>query len=216
MVLSGICLGFNWIFLFEGYKYSLAISSLCNYIAPIAVVFISALFLKEKLNIKQILCIVMAFIGMLMITGVFDNSESVNINAVINGTLAALGFIGLVILNKKLTDIEALEKTLIQLFFSALTVLPYVMLKNGFPTTFDLRSTLIVILLGLLHTGVAYICYFGSINILPSRTIAILGYLEPVLNVLLGFLIFHENMNLMGIIGAIIIITSSIANELLN
>ena len=214
LALSGIALGLNWVFLFAGYRYGIAISSLCNYMAPVIVVVITSLFYKEKINLKQILCIVMAFVGMLMLLGIFEGNSAVDIRCVLYGSLAAIGFVILVLINRRLQDIRPLEKTFVQLLFSALIVLPYVYFNGGFPKAFDLRSTVLVMILGFLHTGVAYICYFSSIDVLPAQSIAVLGYLEPVLNLLIGALILHEKIGITGIIGALLIILASIGNEM--
>ena len=214
LALSGIALGLNWVFLFAGYRYGIAISSLCNYMAPVIVVVITSLFYKEKINLKQILCIVMAFVGMLMLLGIFEGNSTVDMRCVLYGSLAAIGFVILVLINRRLQDIRPLEKTFVQLLFSALIVLPYVYFNGGFPKAFDLRSTILVLILGFLHTGVAYICYFSSIDVLPAQSIAVLGYLEPVLNLLIGALILHEKIGITGIIGALLIILASIGNEM--
>ena len=51
LLLSGGALGFNWILLFESYRYtSVAVSTLCYYLAPILVILASPLVLKEKLT----------------------------------------------------------------------------------------------------------------------------------------------------------------------
>ena len=214
LALSGIALGLNWVFLFAGYRYGIAVSSLCNYMAPVIVVVIASLFYKERINLKQILCIVMAFVGMLLLLGIFQGNSTVDMRCVLYGSLAAIGFVILVLINRRLHDIRPLEKTLIQLLFSALIVLPYVYFNNGFPKALDLRSTVLVLILGFLHTGVAYICYFSSIDVLPAQSIAVLGYLEPVLNLLIGALILHEKIGISGIIGALLIILASIGNEM--
>ncbi|MBQ1534749.1 MAG: EamA family transporter [Erysipelotrichaceae bacterium] len=213
LALSGIALGLNWVFLFAGYRYGIAISSLCNYMAPIIVVVITSLFYKERINVKQILCIVMAFAGMLLMLGIFEGNSTVDMRCVLYGSLAAVGFVILVLINRRIRDIPQLEKTLIQLLFSMLAVLPYVYFNNGFPKLFDLRSTLLVLMLGFLHTGVAYIFYFSSIDTLPAQSIAVLGYLEPVMNLLIGALILHEKIGISGILGALLIILASIGNE---
>ncbi|MBQ6479048.1 MAG: EamA family transporter [Erysipelotrichaceae bacterium] len=213
LALSGIALGLNWVFLFAGYRYGIAISSLCNYMAPVIVVVITSLFYKEKINLKQILCIVLAFAGMLMMMGIFETNDTVDMRCVIYGSLAAIGFVILVLCNRRLQDIRPLEKTLVQLLFSAMIVLPYVYFNDGFPKQFDPLSTAIVLMLGFLHTGVAYICYFSSIDTLPAQSIAVLGYLEPVLNLLIGALILKEKISLTGILGAVMIILASVGNE---
>ena len=214
LLISGFALGFNWVFLFAGYRYGIAISSLCNYMAPIIVVVISILVYKQKISKPQILFIIMAFVGMLLLIGVIGGDLKGDIRCVIYGLLAALGFVILVLCNKRLSDIKPLEKTLVQLLASAVIVLPYVILNDGFPKEFDLTSTLIVLVLGILHTGVAYICYFSSIDVLPAQSIAILGYLEPVLNFVIGALVFHEELGVSSIIGAVLILIASIGNEI--
>ncbi len=214
LFISGAALGFNWVFLFAGYRHGIAISSLCNYMAPIAVVIITAVVYKEKINWKQVLCIIMAVMGMFLLIGIFGNNETIDERCVIYGSLAALGFVILVLCNRRLKDIRSLEKTLVQLASSVLVVLPYVLMQGSLPRAFDLTSTIIVMVLGILHTGVAYICYFSSIDVLPAQTIAILGYLEPVLNVIIGAIVFNEKIGLSGVIGAIMIIAASLGNEI--
>ena len=215
LLLSGFALGFNWVFLFAGYRYGIAISSLCNYMAPIAVVIITTLVYKEKIQPMQIVFILMAVFGMFLLIGIFSADVKADMHCVICGSLAALGFVVLVLCNKRLTDIKPLEKTLVQLLASAMIVFPYVVFNHGFPVSFDLRSTLIVLLLGFVHTGVAYICYFSSIDVLPSQSIAILGYLEPVLNFVIGALVFHEPLGISSLIGAAMILCASLGNELI-
>ena len=213
LIFSGFMLGLNWVFLFAAYRYSVAISSLCNYLAPLIVVIISALFYGEKINIKQIICIITAFIGVLLLLGIFDQSSQVPVKSVVYGLLAAGCFVFIVLCNRKLENISGLDRTLVQLLASAVIVLPYVIFNKGFPQHFDPLSTIIVLILGFVHTGVAYICYFAAIGQLSAETIAVLGYLEPALNVLFGALILKEPLSLSGLIGAILILGASVGNE---
>jgi len=213
LILSGICLGLNWVFLFAGYRRALALTSLCNYTAPIFVVIIMAVFYKEKINNKQILCIIAAFIGIIFISGIFD-SQGIDLYCLVCGFLAAGGFVGLVLLNRKFDQIKDLDKTIIQLAFSALTVLPYVVINKGFPSSLDSTSLIILIILGVVHTGIAYIFYFSSIDTLPVQSVAVLGYVEPALSVIIGILLLKEPASMYSIIGAILILASAVCNEL--
>ena len=215
LVMSGVALGLNWVFLFAGYKYGVAVSSLFNYLAPVIVVVISAIFLRIKLSDKQIICVICALIGVVLVSGVFESQNIVDIHCVVYGLAAAIGFVVLVLCNKNIKKIKPLDKTIVQLFVSAITVLPYVIMNNSFPKTIDTTTLIIVLILGVVHTGVAYILYFNSIDVLNSDKIAILGYIEPVLSILTGALIFKEKLSLFGIIGAIMILTSALLNELL-
>ena len=214
LIISGASLGFNWLFLFAGYRYAVAITSLCNYTAPIIVVIISSLYLKEKLKTKQIVCIGIAFIGIVLISGLFDGEISSDIHCFTYGFLAAIGFVILVLCNKRIKDIKPLDKTVVQLFVSFLTVLPVVLTKHYIPASLDTNSLIILIMMGVINTGVAYILYFNSIDTLPAHQIAILGYVEPVLSILIGTIIFKESMTFLGGIGAILILGAALFNEI--
>lgn len=214
IAVSGVALGLNWVFLFEGYRYGVAVSSLCNYVAPILVVIISSFFLKERLTKVQIICVIAAFVGIVMISGILDENSSVNYHCVMYGLLAAIGFVVLVLCNKRIKGIKPLDKTIAQLSISALTVLPYVILKDSFPKVLDISSGLILLCLGVIHTGIAYILYFNSIDVLPASKVAIFGYIEPVLSVFTGAFVFNEKLSIFGVLGAFMILISALFNEL--
>lgn len=214
LFISGFALGFNWVFLFAGYKYGLGVTSLCNYMAPIFIVIICTVFFKEKLTKIQLLCIIGAFAGICLVSGVFEESSSVDLRCVIFGLLAAFGFVGLVLCNRNIHDIKPLDKTITQLLFSAIVVLPYVYFNNGFPTNLDMTSIICLIILGIVHTGIAYILYFDSVSTLPVNEVVIIGYIEPVLSVLISAIVFKEKLTVLGSIGAVLIIVSALVNEL--
>lgn len=214
LAICGISLGLNEMFLFIGYKYAVSLASLGNYTAPISVIVISAILYKEKLNIKQVLCVIASFLGIVLISGIFSNNE-VDIRSLLYGLLASIGFIFLVFFNKKLGPLDPLDKTFIQLLFTAITVLPFVFINKSIPSVFDIKTIAILLMLGILHTGFAYILYFDAIKTLAPIKIALIGYVEPVLSVLIGALLLNEKMDIFGILGTILIIGSAIISELL-
>ena len=216
LALSGISLGLNWLFLFAGYKYSVSLSSLCNYTAPIIVLIVMNIYMKERLNTKQILCVIASFVGIVFVSGVFDANSVVDTRCIVYGLLAAIGFVVLVICNRNLKGIDSLEKTVVQLSFSALTIFPYVLANNSIPTSLDTRSILLLLLIGFVHTGVAYIFYFGSLSEISPLKIAVIGYVEPVLAVLVGAFLLKEPMTIYTVIGAVLIICSALVIELLS
>ena len=217
LILSGACLGFNWIFLFAAYRYTtVAIASLCNYIAPVIVVFLSPFLYKEKLTLRSVLCVAAAVTGVVLISGVLMGADNeVNLVGVLFGLLAAAGFVGLVLCNKRLEGIGAYDKSFVQLFFSAVTVLPYVLIMNvGKPLELDALSIGLTAMLGVIHTGVAYILYFDPLKYLPVRSVALIGYAEPVISTLLSVIVLREPMTWMGAAGAVLIIGAAIIGEL--
>ena len=61
LFLSGTAMGFNWIFLFQSYRYtSVSIATLSYYFAPVIVMAVCPILFRENLNLKQIICFVMS------------------------------------------------------------------------------------------------------------------------------------------------------------
>ncbi len=215
LVISGISLGINEIFLFIGYKYAVSLASLGNYTAPISIIVLSAILYKDKLSIKQIMCILASFIGVVCLTGVFTGNNS-DIRGLIFGLCGSIGFVFLVFMNKKLKDIGPYDKTIVQLMFSSLTTVPLILINKSFLISYDIKTVSVLLMLGIIHTGFAYILYFDSINTLSPIKIAVIGYVEPVMSVLIGALFLKESMDIYAIIGAILIIGSAITSELIS
>ena len=125
------------------------------------------------------------------------------------GLLAAFCFVGIVLCNRKMKDISPFEKAIIQLLLSAITIFPYVIMHDlKMPLVIDTRGIIFVLILGIIHTGLAYVFYFNGLSSLPVQSVAILGYLEPVVSVLTSFFILHEPLSLLGWIGTMLVLSS--------
>ena len=59
--------------LFEAYRYTtIAVATLCYYMAPVLLIAFSPLLFKEKLTGRQIVCVLLAALGMVLVSGVLD------------------------------------------------------------------------------------------------------------------------------------------------
>ncbi len=217
LVLSGIFLGANWIFLFESYRYTtVAIGTLCNYMAPIFIVIASAILFKEKINLKKCICILTAMLGMVFVSGIMEGGipEGNQLKGVLLGLISAVLYAIIVLINKKIKEIDGYDKTIIQLCVSAIAIIPYICLtENVKEIRLDSFGILMLVFVGIVHTGIAYVLYFGSIKNLSAQTIAILSYLDPVIAIILSVLILREPLGVYGLIGAILILGSTFISE---
>ncbi|MBR3869993.1 MAG: EamA family transporter [Clostridia bacterium] len=216
LCISGMAIGINWILIFEAYLYtSVAVATLCYYMAPIFVLAASPL-VGERLTLKKTLCIVAALIGMVFVSGVLQTGLDG-----ITGALLALGAAALyasdIMINKKVTHVPAYDRTVVQLFVAALVVVPYVILTEDVGhalATADTLSVILMIVMGVLHTGVAYALYFGSMEKLKVQTVALYSYIDPITAIILSAIIFKENIGWTGIVGMVLILGSTIISEL--
>lgn len=218
LVLSGVCIGFNWILLFEAYRYtSVAVATLCYYMAPIFVILASPLVLGERIGVKKAVCVAAAIAGMALVSGVASAgfSGAGELRGVVLGLGAAVLYASVILLNKCLGDISAYDRTLVQLVIAGAVLLPYCALTgelSGLHVTL-LAGTMLIIV-GVVHTGFAYALYFGSMKSLPAQTVALLSYIDPIVAIVLSALVLGERMDAWQMIGAVLVLCATIASEL--
>ena len=212
LILTGAMIGFNWILLFEAYNYTtVAIATLCYYMQPVIVLLVSPILFKESVTRRKIVCVVVALFGMMLVSGIMSPSDTVqgvgNTKGVLLGLGAAALYAAVVLLNKKIVGVPVYEKTIVQLLSASIALIPY-MLLHGTLHPFELESLQLILLIavGILHTGIAYALYFSSVEHLPVQTAALFSYIDPVTAVLLSALFLHETMTPAGMIGSVMII----------
>ena len=218
LIISGAFIGFNWILLFEAYNYtSVATATLCYYAAPIFVIIASPFLLGERLTAKKIVCVLTAALGMVMVSGIFSASFGGlrDLVGVFLGLGAALLYASVVILNKKIGKMPPYEKTATQLASAAIVILPYVFLAENISSqSFTLTSVIMIIIVGVLHTGISYALYFGSMSSLRAQTVALFSYIDPIVAIILSAVVLKENIGIIGYLGAALVLGSTFYSEL--
>jgi len=218
LILSGAFLGMNWILLFEAYRYTtVATATLCYYLAPIIVILAAPVLLKEKLTVRKIICTIVALIGMVCVSGVLQNGIPTlgEAKGILFGLGAAVLYATIILLNKKIHDISAYDKTMMQLGVSALVLVPYCLLTEDIGAlSVEPKVLLLLLFVGIVHTGVTYFLYFGAIEHIHAQSVAIISYLDPVIAVLLSIFVLGEGMNVIGIIGAVLVLGAALMSEL--
>jgi RarD protein len=213
LVLSGASLSINWILLFEAYKHTtVSTATLCYYFAPVIVTVVSTLIFREKLTKGQILCFLMSTVGLVLITGFSDLST--NGVGIAFGLGAACFYALVVLLNKRIRSVGGLQRTFLQFISAAVILLPYVLLSEGIHLqALDGISWMMLLVVGLVHTGIAYVLYFTSVADLPGQQIAILSYIDPLVAILISVFLLSEPMTALQIVGGILILVFSLWNE---
>ncbi|MBQ3668507.1 MAG: EamA family transporter [Clostridia bacterium] len=216
LALTGAAMGINWILLFEAYNYtSVAVATLCYYMEPTIVMLLSPFIFKERLSAKRAVCAAVAIVGMVLISGVIGGGQTGSVKGVLLGLGAAVLYSAVVIMNKRISGLDAYSKTAIELMSAGAVMTPYMLLTGGAAAAgFDARTVILLLTVGLIHTGVAYLLYFGSMDGLKAQSIAILSYIDPVSALLFSALFLKEALSLLTVIGAILIIGSAVAGEM--
>ena len=66
IAVSGACIGFNWVLIFEAFRISsVAVSTVVYYIAPALVVLLAPLMLHERFSGMRLVCVLVSFVSTL-------------------------------------------------------------------------------------------------------------------------------------------------------
>ena len=218
LLLSGAFLGFNWIALFEAYRHTtVAIATVCYYMAPIIVIICAPWLLKESLSPKKIGCAVAAMIGMAMLSLKTSGEQLTEgySTGILLGLLAASLYACVIVCNKQIKEIDAMDKTVIQLLISGMMMLPYCIVTTDFSAlSVDSFQLMMLLVVGVLHTGVTYLLYFGSMEHVSGQSIAVISYIDPVVAVLLSVCVLKEQLSALEWIGAGVILFSALLSEI--
>lgn len=217
LLLSGGIMAFNWILLFEAYKYTtVSVATLSYYFAPVIVTVACPLIFKEKLGIKGWICFGMSTIGLALITGLGDLSTGSNhLVGIAFGLGAACLYATVIILNKLIRRIEGLQRCFLQFVAAIAVMIPYVLATGGFTLNLlDGTGWVCLVIVGVVHTGFAYCLYFPSLKYLPGQKTAILSYIDPLTAVILSVTVLEEDLSLMQILGGLLILGFTLWNEL--
>ncbi len=213
LLISGSAIGFNWMLLFEAYNYtSIATATICYYFAPVIIIFVSPFFLKERLNAVKIICVLAAMTGIVFVSGIANGGSIIG---VLLGLSAAVFYATVVISNKKLKGISGMESGFVQLIVSAAVMSIYLLFTDSFTfAPLDTKETLLLVTVGLVHTGILYLLYFTCIQKLTAETAAVFSYIDPVLAIVFSAIFLKEGMSILQIIGGILVIGAAFVNEI--
>lgn len=211
LVIAGIALSGNWIFLFQAYKETTIVNAaLSYYFAPVLVIMLSPLVLKEKLSLKKVLCIVVALLGLFLILQ--NSTQQTTGNHLLGigfGLIAASFYAALTMTNKFIKGLDGLTITLLQLGLSVILLFPFVLFTDGFNfSSITEKTVLLMLLLGVLHGGVGFYMFFTGMKGLKAQSIAVLSYVDPLTSLLISALVVREKMTLVQLIGAALLLGS--------
>lgn len=217
-LISGVLLGFGWLTLFYGFKHTSISSAVIIYnMCPVYVMIAAPLLLKEAISKIQISVIVVSFLGLFLIVGqnVLEGFESMGLAlSAVSGMLYAT----IVLINRSVkVRVDNQTATFVQIVTAMIVLLPFVLIEGTILSVIhlDARAITYTILLGIVHTGVAYTMFFSLYAHMKSVEIVSYSYLEPLFGILFSVIFVGETLTFHQIIGGILILGSTYIGEML-
>ena len=200
LALSSFLLTLNWgIYIWAVSVDRVVEASLGYYMTPLVVFFFGVFILKEKLRITQKLSLGLAAIGVAILTFAFGQLPLVAFGLALSwGTYSLI---------KKRLDAGSLETLSVEMLFALIPsgiYMFYLMSNNQAQFGSELWFSLILTTAGLV-TIVPLLMFNSAATTLPLTLLGLLGYINPTIMFLVGFIVFHEPLTFSKIFGFVFI-----------
>ena len=205
LLTSSFLLTLNWgIYIWAVSVDRVVEASLGYYMTPLVVVCFGVLVLKEKLRFAQKLSLSFAAVGVSILTIAFGQLPLVAFGLALSwGTYSLI---------KKRLDAGSLETLSIEMIFALIpsaTYMFYLMSKSEAQYGSEIWFSLILMTSGLV-TVIPLLMFNSAATSLPLTITGLLGYINPTIMFLVGFIVFHEPLTFSKIFGFIFIWTALI------
>ena len=107
-----------------------------------------------------------------------------------------------------------MDRTLVQLLIAAVVMGVYTAATEDLSALQPTATELVLLLiLGVVHTGLAYALYFGSMEALSGQTVALYSYLDPIAAIFFSALLLGEGLTLRTALGAALVLGATLLGE---
>lgn len=209
VVVSGLFLIFNWVALFQSVHFiQVGLSFVIYHLQPFWIVLIGAAFLGEALSRVKLVWIAFAFAGLVLVIGPRINTVSTD------GTLAAgialaliasILYAGSTLTARRITDVNPSFLAIVHCLIGMVVFSP--VLVGFLWAEVSPVGWASLISLGIVQTGVVYTVLYATYPKVPTATIAVCAFLNPITALVSDYLVYgHAITPVQGAGVAIILI----------
>lgn len=218
LLVSGAAMGFNWILLFEAYRYTtISVATLSYYFAPVIVTVLSPLLFREKMTAKQVVCFALATVGLILVVlgAPEESGNNRHLIGIAFGLGAAVLYATVILLNKTIKSVAGIKRTFWQFVAATVVLIPYVLCTGGVTVgCLDVTGWWMLVVVGVVHTGITYCMYFSSVKELSGHKIALLSYIDPLTAIVLSMTVLAETVMPWQLVGGGMILLFTLVSEI--
>lgn len=181
----------------------LSFAAILLYTAPCFVVVLSAVFFKERLTRQRGFALVIAFVGCLLVVGVGSGQASLSGLGILVGLASGIGYaLYSIFARVALKHYEAPTVMFYTFLFASLSLLPFSDPIGIASLALNSLSVFEVMLaLALISTVTPFACYTTGLAHMETGKASIMAFIEPMVSLLLGVMVFGEVVTLQNMIG---------------
>ncbi|NBO51142.1 MAG: EamA family transporter RarD [Actinobacteria bacterium] len=200
LALTSLLLSLNWgIYIWAVSVDRVVEAALGYYITPLVAVSFGVFTLKEKLRNMQLISVVLAGIGVLVLTIAYGHLPLVAI-----GLAISWGSYSLIKKQLNAGALETLSVETIIAFIPSSIYLSYLLKNNDAQFGQELGFSLALVSTGLM-TVIPLLFFNAATTRLPLTITGLLQYITPSIMFIIGIVVFHEPLQLVKIVGFLFI-----------
>ncbi len=211
---GGVCMLLTMLLLSYSYNYiPVGTSIVIHFTYPILVSIASTVFFKEKMSVAKIIAIVLAFIGIILESGIKALSGDGNeILGVLLALASAFTYASYFIASKHSAykDVESTTATVYITAFASLVGFVLALISGRFIFINSFNALFVLIGQGFTGYVLAALLLLNGIKILGSSNASIINTLEPVIATIAGVVMYGDNVPIIKIIGCVLIVSASV------
>ena len=194
-----------------GYLYlTSGIATVVHFTYPVYVIILMLLIYKQKPHPVTVVAIVVAFLGVASIGGLFGSSEPVSTKGFVIVALTGIAYASyLVIVNKSaVKELGPIPLSFWALLSSSIFFLLISFSSGGLQWVTEPTDWLLLMMLALVCTVIANILTVETIKLVGSTITSVLGAIDPLTAVLVGYFVFDESLDTARGVGIALIVIS--------
>lgn len=213
LVLGTCNMGLFFALLFAAaYRLPGGLASAVTAMSPLAVMALAALLLRERPTVGGLLGGTIGVVGVTLLVV----RSGITVDAL--GLLAAVGAVGtsalgFVLVKRWERPTDLLTLTGWQLTAAGLVLVPLAWFVEGPPPALDARNLLGYAWLGIVGTGLAYVCWFHGLTRMTAGATALVGLVNPVVATTLGVVVLHETFGPAQALGVALVLGGVLAGQ---
>ena len=205
ILLGGIFVVFNWVLLFLSFRYaSITLGNVSYYVQPIFLLILGYAFFREQIELGKWFFIGLSIVGVYLTVDLSYKNIGVEHTQWLGvGCALAAGFLYSLatLIVKKQRSLPTPLITLIQFIGGGLVLLPFV---EWHTIHFDTITVSNLLIIGFVHTVLAFVFYYESVPLLTTDIIAIVSYIDPIVAILSDVVFFNRQLSRVQIVGILL------------
>jgi len=200
---SSVLVTLNWFaFIYVINHVSVQAGAFAYMVCPIITAVFAFIFLKEELSRIKWISIALCIVSIVMLGMGF-------ITEVIYSVVIAALYAGYLIIQKRIEGLDKLNVLLVQLIISCVFILPFTF-SESLVVPHDFHFWTQIVIISLVFTIIPLFLSLYALKGLPSSTMGVLIYLNPIVAFIVAFVYFDEAINLQKVIAYSILLVSVI------